>query len=49
MINQNMTTQTSVEAADYSLLNGFFWFDDEEGNTVLTYAADKVVSIRRKD
>ena len=48
VINEGYAGEITVEAKDFVLSNDIFWFADEEEETVLVYAREKVVSIRRE-
>lgn len=45
-INDGFREETSVEASEYKLASGFFWFYDDKNELVMTYAAEKVLRIR---
>lgn len=49
IINRGSNSQRTVEAEEYRLADGFFWFTDDKGEDVLTYKADHTTSITRED
>lgn len=49
IINKGSQHAKTVEAEDYLLKDGYFWFQDVQGNDVVTYKAENVSSIWRVD